>query len=91
MYRVKKHFTDLQDNRYVYHEGDIYPREGLEVSAERLAELAGTKNRRGISLIEEIIDEPLPFTEEPEEAEKAAEVTEEPKEKPKSKRGRKKG
>lgn len=88
MYRVKKQFTDLQDNRYAYHEGDIFPREGLEVSAERLAELAGTKNRRGISLIEEIIDEPLPFTEEPEEA---AEVAEEPKEKPKPKRGRKKG
>ena len=87
-YEVIRYFRDAQDNGYVYHEGDIFPREGLEVSAERLAELAGTKNRRGISLIEEIIDEPLPFTEEPEEA---AEAAEEPKEKPKPKRGRKKG
>lgn len=87
-YRVKVFFMDLQDNRHAYHEGDTFPREGVTVSPERLEELSGTNNKRGISLIEEIIEEPLPFTEEPKE-EPVEEVK--PIEKPRAKRTRKKG
>ncbi|HFJ8403488.1 TPA: Rho termination factor N-terminal domain-containing protein [Staphylococcus aureus] len=56
MYKVVEYFEDAQDNRHPYHEGDIYPRDGLEVSEERLAELSTTNNCReiiGIKLVEE--------------------------------------
>lgn len=58
MYRVIKSFTDLQDNNYAYYVGDTFPRNGVEVGAERIAELASDKNRRGVPLIEEIADKP---------------------------------
>lgn len=83
-YRVLKYFTDLQDNRHAYHVGETFPREGLEVSSERLVELSSDKNKRGIPLIEKIEEEPLPFTED-DSVEEAAEA------KPKPRRGRKKG
>ena len=51
MYRVIKAFTDLQDKNHEYNVGDVFPREGLTVSDERIAELASNKNRRGIPLI----------------------------------------
>ena len=54
MYKVKEYFTDLQDNNYAYNPGDVFPREGMKVSKKRLAELAGTENKRGIVLIEEV-------------------------------------
>lgn len=85
MYRVKKYFTDLQDNNYAYKVGDTFPHDGLKVTPERLKELSGKNNKRGISLIEEIIEEPLPFTEDDPEPE------EKPQEKPKPKRGKKRG
>lgn len=52
MYKVIKHFCDLQDKNHSYNEGDIFPRKGLEVSEERLAELAGNNNKQGKPLIE---------------------------------------
>ena len=58
MYRVIKSFTDLQDNNYAYYEGDTFPHNGVEVGAERIAELASDKNRRGIPLIEEVAEKP---------------------------------
>ena len=58
MYKVIKSFTDLQDNNYAYYVGDTFPRNGVEVGAERIAELASDKNRRGIPLIEEIAENP---------------------------------
>ena len=54
MYRVIVKFTDLQDNGRAYNVGDIFPRVGLEVTDERIAELAGDGNRRGIPLIKEV-------------------------------------
>ena len=54
MHKVIEYFTDLQDNGYAYNTGDTYPREGLEVSEERFAELASSKNKRRKPLIEEI-------------------------------------
>ena len=58
MYKVIESFTDLQDNNYVYYVGDTFPHNGVEVGAERIAELASNKNRRGVPLIEEIEDKP---------------------------------
>lgn len=52
MHRVIKRFVDLQDGRHAYNPGDQFPREGLDVSKERLDELASDKNRRGMPLIE---------------------------------------
>lgn len=59
MYKVIKFFADLQDKNHVYNVGDIYPREGLEVSGERLAELAGSDNKQGQPLIE-LVEEAKP-------------------------------
>ena len=52
MYKVIKFFTDLQDNDHPYNVGDVFPRKGVTVSAERLAELAGNYNKQGQPLIE---------------------------------------
>lgn len=57
MYKVIKFFTDLQDNNNAYRVGDTFPRQGVEVSPERLKELSTTANKRGIPVIEEIPDE----------------------------------
>ena len=58
MYKVIKSFTDLQDNNYAYYVGDTFPHNGVEVVAERIAELASEKNRLGIPLIEEVAENP---------------------------------
>ena len=52
MYKVVKYFADLQDNNYEYQAGDTFPRRGLVVSEERLAELAGSENKQGVPLIQ---------------------------------------
>lgn len=57
MYRVIKHFTDMQDNNFAYQVGDKYPRKGMSVLPSRIKELAGSKNRQGCPLIEEIPEE----------------------------------
>ena len=58
MYKVIKHFTDLQDNNFAYDPKDparnTYPRKGLSVLPSRIKELASDKNRQGCPLIEEI-------------------------------------
>ena len=51
MYKVIKFFTDLHDNGHLYNVGDVFPREGVEVTDERLAELASENNRQGVPLI----------------------------------------
>lgn len=51
MYTVIKHFTDLQDNNHPYFVGDGYPRKGLKVTKERVAELSSSNNKRGEPLI----------------------------------------
>ena len=58
MYKVIKSFTDLQDNNYVYYVGDTFPHNGVEVDAERIAELASDKNRLCVPLIEEVAEKP---------------------------------
>ena len=56
MYKVIKYFTDLQDNNYAYYVGDTFPRNGVEVGAERIAELSSDKNLQGVPLIEEVAE-----------------------------------
>lgn len=80
MYRVIKYFTDLQDNEHAYNVGDVYPRQGVVVSGERIAELASAENKQHTPLIE-AVDEP--------EAESPAEDATEAEEKPKHTRKRK--
>ena len=58
MYKVIKSFTDLKDNNHAYSVGDTFPHDGVEVGAERVAELASDKNRLGVPLIEEIAEKP---------------------------------
>ena len=54
MYVVKVYFTDLQDNNHAYNVGDTFPRDGMAVTPDRIKELSGTQNKRGIALIEEV-------------------------------------
>lgn len=54
MYKVIKHFTDMQDNNFAYNVGDEYPRKGMSVLPSRIKELASKKNRQGCPLIVEI-------------------------------------
>ena len=58
MYKVIKHFIDLHDNDHSYNEGDIFPREGVDVSEERLKELAGSDNKQRTPLIELVEEDP---------------------------------
>ena len=58
MYKVIKSFTDLQDNNCAYYVGDTFPHNGVEVDAERIAELASDKNRLGVPLIERVAEKP---------------------------------
>ncbi len=61
MYKVICYFTDLQDNKYPYNVGDVFPRDGLSVSKERLKELSGKNNKQHKPLIK-IVEEELPFS-----------------------------
>lgn len=54
MYKVIEYFTDLQDANYEYNVGDTFPRKGLNVSDERLAELSTKENRQNKTLIERV-------------------------------------
>ncbi|MBQ8054484.1 MAG: hypothetical protein IJ198_11875 [Lachnospiraceae bacterium] len=76
-YRVIEGFYDLQDPEgksfHLYNKGDIYPREGLEPTEERIKELSGKGNQRKQPLIEEIpedTEEAVPEAPEKEEAPK---------------------
>lgn len=54
MLKVIKFFHDLQDKNHEYNVGDIYPREGLTPTPERIAELSGSENKQGQPLIAEV-------------------------------------
>ena len=53
MYEVIKCFTDLTDG-HKYDIGDIFPREGVEVSDARIAKLASDANRQKTPVIKEV-------------------------------------
>lgn len=55
MYRVVKGFYDLKAN-HAYSVGDTFPHNGVEVEAERIAELSSCKNRLCVPLIEEVAE-----------------------------------
>ena len=57
MYRVVKRFYDLKSS-HAYSVGDSFPHDGVDVDAERIAELASDKNRLRVPLIEEIAEKP---------------------------------
>ena len=57
MYKAVKAFRDLKTN-LVYAVGDTFPHNGVEVDAERIAELESGNNRLGVPLIEEIAEKP---------------------------------
>ena len=69
-YKVIHSFADLHDNKHKYETGDVFPRQGLEVSEDRIKELAGAENKLRKPLIEEIPEEA------PKEAPKAEEAPE---------------
>jgi hypothetical protein len=58
MYKVLHLFADLTDKNHVYNPGDVYPRKGIDVSDERIAELSGSNNKQGIPLIEKMPETP---------------------------------
>ena len=58
MYRVVHKFYDLKDNNHAYSVGDTFPHNGVEVGAERIAELSSDKNLQGVPLIEEVVEKP---------------------------------
>lgn len=86
MYKVIKYFTDLKDNHHPYNVGDVYPRVGLRVTDERIAELSSAANIQGIPLIEKVTEslssaipalpEEIPVEQEPSSKETAAGVEE---------------
>ena len=57
MYKVIEFFTDLHDDDHPYEVGDPFPREGVEVTEERIKELCGSDNKRHMPLIEEVVEE----------------------------------
>lgn len=58
MYKVIYKFADVEDGLHVYDIGDVYPREGIEASGRRIAELATCNNKIGRVLIKEVKSEP---------------------------------
>lgn len=62
MYKVIKFFTDLHDNNHPYSVGDIYPRQGMTATKERIAELAGSNNKQGQPLIALVKEAPAKKT-----------------------------
>lgn len=54
IYVVTRYFTDAQDNEHAYHEGDIYPRDGLKVSEARINDLMSGNNFQRVSLIKAV-------------------------------------
>lgn len=92
MYKVVSRFADLQDKNFIYEVGDVYPRDGVDVSDERIKELASTANKTGKALIEKIAKsikaevEPEPEKEVEAEVETETEVEPEEEAKPKKKK-----
>ena len=82
MYRVIRYFTDLQDEDHEYNVGDEFPRQGITVTSERIAELASNKNRQKVPLIEEVVTETAATV----AAEETTETVEQPVERKKRKK-----
>lgn len=57
MYKVIREFYDLNDNYHAYLVGDVFPRKGKRVNAERLAYLSSAETRLGVPVIQEVANE----------------------------------
>lgn len=60
MYKVVKFFTDLQDDNHPYNVGDSFPRSGVIVTEQRIAELASNSNKQGVPLIKAVEEKKAP-------------------------------
>lgn len=54
MWLVINDFADLQDNNHAYSVGDKFPHGNAQPSEKRIAELAGSDNKRGMPLIKAV-------------------------------------
>lgn len=71
MFVVVTDFTDRID-KHIYRAGDEYPRPGVDVSEERVAELTSTDNLRGEVLIKAVQKGKIqPVAQETEKADKS--------------------
>lgn len=80
MYIVVKDFTDRID-KHIYRAGDKYPRSGVDVSDDRVAELTSKNNMRGEVLVKVV--EKAEISPKNDETEIAEEVVVEEKKQPK--------
>lgn len=55
-YEVISYFTDLRDYDHAYNVGDEFPRQGVTVSEERIAELSSSNNKQHRPLIKAVED-----------------------------------
>ncbi|WP_426429071.1 Rho termination factor N-terminal domain-containing protein [Staphylococcus equorum] len=56
IFKAIRAFKDLQDSNRIYNVGDVFPREGKEVSRERLTDLSTDNNLQKQPVIEGIED-----------------------------------
>ncbi len=70
MYKVIHYFTDLHDGEHAYNVGDVFPRDGVSVTADRIAALASCNNLQKKPLIE-LVEESVEETEKPKATKKA--------------------
>lgn len=68
MHKVINYFTDLQDGNHAYDVNDTFPREGLKVSEERIAELSGSGNLQKKPLIAAVEEKETAVEETPKKA-----------------------
>lgn len=68
-YEVIRDFSDLQDDGYIYHVGDVFPHGDDVVDNARLLELSTTANKRGMILIKAVRE-----ADDPKEASETAEI-----------------
>lgn len=54
MYIVVNKFEDLEDNKYLYNVGKIYPHEKRDISEKRIKELSSKENKLKKVLIKEV-------------------------------------
>ena len=71
MYKVIRYFEDIQDAMHPYNIGDIFPRDGMSVSDDRLAELSTDRNLQETPLIEYVPEPENAMEQKPEPVKKA--------------------
>lgn len=72
MYRVLKDFSDKTDRNHIYHAGDSFPRNGVDVDESRIRELSTSANKVREPLIV-FVPDPVKAPVKPEESEKPIE------------------